>query len=71
MGIVAKDIPSIQIIRSPVTKHTDDDKPEWVPAAGLEAVARSFARVIDEVNRLDRGQLIVPPRTSSQPGGNP
>jgi hypothetical protein len=39
MGVVAKDVPSIQIIRSPVTKHTDDDKPEWVPAAGLEAVA--------------------------------
>jgi len=30
-------------------KHTDDDKPEWVPAAGLEAVARSFARVVDQV----------------------
>ena len=25
-------MPSIQIIRSPVTKHTDDDVPEWVPA---------------------------------------
>jgi hypothetical protein len=66
MGIVAKDIPSIQIIRSPVTKHTDDDKPEWVPAAGLEAVARSFARVIDEANTLDRTQLMPAVRTTSQ-----
>jgi len=67
MGVVAKDVPSIQIIRSPVTKHTDDDKPEWVPAAGLEAVARSYARIIDEVNKLDRKDLVPVVRTSTQP----
>jgi len=66
MGIVAKDVPSIQIIRSPVTKHTDDDRPEWVPAAGLEAVARSYARIIDEVNKLDRTQLLPAARSSTQ-----
>jgi hypothetical protein len=66
MGIVAKDVPSIQIIRSPVTKHTDDDRPEWVPAAGLEAVARSYARIIDEVNKLDRAQLLPAARSSTQ-----
>ena len=65
MGIVAKDMPSIQIIRSPVTKHTDDDKPEWVPAAGLEAVARSFARIIDDVNRMDKKELEPIARTST------
>ena len=68
MGIVAKDTPSIQIIRSPVTKHTDDDKPEWAPAAGLEAVARPFARIIDEVNKIDRQQLVPGSRTSTQAG---
>jgi hypothetical protein len=68
MGVVAKDVPSIQIIRSPVTKHTDDDKPEWVPAAGLEAVARSYARIIDEVNKLDRRELQPVARTSTQAG---
>ena len=65
MGVVAKDLPSIQIIRSPVTKHTDDDKPEWVPAAGLEAVARRYARIIDEVNKLDRKDLVPAARTST------
>ena len=65
MGIVAKDMPSIQIIRSPVTKHTDDDKPEWVPAAGLEAVARSFARIIDDVNRMEKKELEPIARTST------
>jgi hypothetical protein len=68
MGVVAKDIPSIQIIRSPVTKHTDDDKPEWVPAAGLEAVARAYARIIDEVNKLDRTELMPGARTTSTGG---
>ena len=68
MGIVAKDTPSIQIIRSPVTKHTDDDKPEWVPAAGLEAVARAYARVIDDVNKIDRKDLLPAVRTSTQAG---
>jgi len=68
MGVVAKDVPSIQIIRSPVTKHTDDDKPEWVPAAGLEAVARSYARIIDDVNKLDRRDLMSASRTSTQAG---
>jgi hypothetical protein len=69
MGVVAKDVPSIQIIRSPVTKHTDDDKPEWVPAAGLEAVARSYARIIDDVNKLDRRDLMPVSRTSTQAAG--
>jgi len=68
MGVVAKDLPSIQIIRSPVTKHTDDDKPEWVPAAGLEAVARAYARIIDDVNKLDRKDLLPAVRTSTQAG---
>jgi len=69
MGNVARDLPSIQIIRSPVTKHTDDDKPEWVPAAGLEAVARAYARIIDDVNKLDRRDLTPAPRTSTQAAG--
>jgi hypothetical protein len=68
MGVVAKDVPSIQIIRSPVTKHTDDDKPEWVPTAGLEAVARAFARIIDDVNKLDRKDLLPAAWTSTQAG---
>src|SRR5262245_36364348 len=68
MGVVAKDIPSIQIIRSPVTKHTDDDKPEWVAAAGLEAVARAYARIIDEVNRFERSELMPGARTTSTGG---
>ena len=57
MGSVARDLPSIQIIRSPEIKHTDQDIPEWIPEAGLEAVARAYAKIIDEVNKLDRSAL--------------
>ena len=58
MGVVARDLPSIQIIRSPEIKHTDADTPEWIPEAGLEAVARAYAKIIDRVNQLDRSELL-------------
>ena len=57
MGIVARDLPSIQIIRSPEIKHTDQDTADWVPEVGLEAVARAYAKIIDRVNELDREDL--------------
>jgi Zn-dependent M28 family amino/carboxypeptidase len=58
MGQVARDAPSIQVISSPEVKHTEQDGPEWVPASGLEQVARAYARIIDEVNKLDRRQIL-------------
>jgi hypothetical protein len=45
-------------IRSPEAKHTDADIPEFVPAVGLEAVGRAYAKIIDEVNKLDRKALL-------------
>lgn len=58
MSRVARDAPSVQIIRSPEIKHTDADTVEWVPEAGLEAVARAYAKIIDRVNRLEREDLL-------------
>lgn len=58
MSAIAKLAPSIQIIRSPEAKHTDADIPEFVPAVGLEAVARAYAKIIDAVNKLDRTALL-------------
>ena len=66
IGSVARDLPSIQIIRSPEIKHTDQDIPAWVPEAGLEAVARAYAKVIDGVNELDRSELQPADRSSTQ-----
>ena len=53
MGAIFRLRPSLQLIRSPELKHTDADVPELVPAVGLEAVGRSYAKIIDEVNKLD------------------
>ena len=57
MSRPARDAPSLQTIRSPEIKHTAQDIPGWISDAGLEAVARSYARIIDEANRLDRQEL--------------
>ena len=58
MGSIARDVPSMQVITSPEIKHTEQDTPEWVPAAGLEQIARAYAKIIDEVDTLERAQLL-------------
>ena len=58
MGHIDRDAPSIQVIDSPEIKHTDWDIAEWVPDAGLAAVARAYAKIIDEANKVDRKDLL-------------
>jgi hypothetical protein len=53
---VYTDAPSFHIIDHTVY-HTDMDTLQAVPAYGLEQSARAFARIIDEVNKLELGQL--------------
>jgi hypothetical protein len=48
-----------------VREHTDGDVPELVPAVGLEAVGRAFAKIIDEVNTLDRNALLPAPTSAT------
>ena len=69
MGQIDTIAPSIQIIRSPENKHTDKDIPEFVPAVGLEAVGRAWAKAMDEVNKLELSQLRATPArpTTQQP----
>ena len=50
MGAIDRIAPSIQLIHSPEIKHTDHDVPEIVPAVGLEAVGRAYAKIIDGIN---------------------
>lgn len=57
MMAIDREAPSVQLIRSPEHKHTDGDVPALVPAAGLEAVARAFAKIVDGVNTLDLDEL--------------
>jgi hypothetical protein len=58
MGASARLAPSIQLIRSPESKHTDADIRAFVPAAGLEAVGRAYAMIIDGANKLERQDLL-------------
>jgi hypothetical protein len=68
MGAIDTAAPSIQIIHSPEIKHTDHDIPEIVPAVGLESVGRAYAKIVDEVNKLDlKSVQPVPP--GRQTGG--
>ncbi len=69
MGTVARDAPSIQVITSPEVKHTEQDTPDWVPASGLEQIARAYARIIDEVNKLDRRQIVAEPAGTNSAAG--
>jgi hypothetical protein len=62
-GSLARDAPMMQVITSPEIKHTEQDTPEWVPSAGLEQIARAYAKIIDEVNTLDRRELLPSPAT--------
>ena len=58
MSAIDRDVPSIQLIESATYYHTDHDVPAVVPAPGLEAVARGYAKIIDETNRIDRRELL-------------
>ncbi len=40
--------------------HTDQETPETVPWTGLEASTRAYARIIDEVNKLELADLQRP-----------
>jgi hypothetical protein len=45
------------------------DIPEYVPAAGLEAVGRAYAKIIDEANKLDLRALGVAGAAKTSTGG--
>jgi len=57
MGPMDRDVPSIQLIESAAYYHTDADTPDHVPAPGLAAVARAYAKIIDQVNQLEKSDL--------------
>ena len=57
MGAVARDITSLQVITSPEIKHTEQDTADWVPAVGLEQIARAYAKIIDGVDDLKLAEL--------------
>ena len=42
----------MQIIDASQYYHTDAEVAELIPAAGLEAVTRAYAKMIDDVNKV-------------------
>jgi hypothetical protein len=70
MMAIDRDAPSMQLIESAVYYHTDHDTVAVVPAPGLAAVARAYAKIIDQVNTLDRTALLPTPPgiRSNSPG---
>ena len=57
MSHIFRDAPALQTINIPVQYHTDMDTPSLIPPPGLEAVARAYAKIIEEVNHLDLKSL--------------
>lgn len=57
ISAIFEDAPSIQVITSPEIKHTEQDTPEWIPAAGLEQIARAHARIIDQLEGLTLSEI--------------
>lgn len=68
MGPIGRVVPSIQLITSPFYYHSDHDRASDVPEAGLERVARAYAKIVDQVNTMDRAALKGEVRAST--GGN-
>jgi hypothetical protein len=59
------DAPGIEVIESNAFYHSDEDKPAVVPAAGLESITRAYAKIIDDINKLDLKDIFDPPAVSS------
>src|SRR5204862_7090399 len=52
MGAIQRERAALQLITSPLYYHSDGDTADNVPPAGLEAVARAYSKIIDEVGKM-------------------
>jgi len=50
--------PSVVLMHAGVLLHTNAETDEAIPAAGLAATTRAYAKIIDEVNQLDLSELV-------------
>jgi Zn-dependent M28 family amino/carboxypeptidase len=72
IGQTYKLAPSLQLIMATHYYHSDRDTYETIPANGLEDVTRAYAKIIDDVNKVDLKDLVWPsaPARSDLGGGN-
>jgi hypothetical protein len=63
---VAQFVPATTgLIHAAALYHTDAETDETIPAYGLEASTRAYAKIIDEVNRLSISELRAPASTTA------
>jgi hypothetical protein len=62
---VYRDAPGVHVIDH-IFYHTDMDTEEFIPPTGLESVTRAYAKLIDEVNRLELKTLRAPAEPSDR-----
>ena len=58
--------PSLQLIEGNLYWHTDRESAEFVPATGLAASTRAYAKIITDVNKLDLKELQRPQTKQAQ-----
>lgn len=51
-------VPSVNLMHAGVLLHSNEETAEAIPAAGLAATTRAYAKIIDEANRLDLSALV-------------
>jgi hypothetical protein len=64
VGKIRDDAPMVQIITAAWPYHSSRDDAAIIPAAGIEASTRAYARIIDEVNKLPAKALAAPANTT-------
>jgi hypothetical protein len=63
-------VPAVQASNYNMYFHSDFETPATVPAPGLAATTRAYAKIIEEVNKMDLKELQLPaPATTSSRGG--
>ena len=57
IGAFAREVTSIQLLDSPVYHSAAADRDDNVPPPGLEAVARAYAKIIDQSGAMSRAEM--------------
>jgi hypothetical protein len=57
IGAFAREVTSIQLLDSPVYHSAAADRDDNVPPPGLEAVARAYAKIIDQSGSMSRAEM--------------
>jgi hypothetical protein len=58
VGRIEDLVPSINLMHAGVLLHSNAETADAIPASGLAATARAYAKIIDEANRLELSALV-------------